>query len=277
MRSNAPGAGAVAKKDVKKDFKICRPGGFARAVLEETNRGIGGSMTEETNVAGLEERIRRIEDRLGPEAGGARAGFRTIHPLIPFGLGIAAVVLGYLGMGLPRHFYQILFSGLLILLLYHRGILRPARGPWQWPQIALNFLILCLLFKLLIGGGVAHPFSWFKLPVLAKLPHEAGQAWLSRVVPDYAVRWQAVPALADWSVDVTRIQTLLFVVLFAGALFRFEPFTSIMALGLLCISLPDYLHYDWDRIILFLVGGGVSLYLQAPSPQRPLRERTGKS
>ncbi len=224
-------------------------------------------MADEPNRSDLETRVRRIEERLGLEAGNPFSAPHPIHPLWPFLLGLVAAIMGYLGMGLPEHYYQFLFSALLILLLYHRGILLPARGPWQWPQAALNFLLLCLLFKLLIGGGIAHPLAWFKVPVLTKATHEAGHSWYSRVVPDYTVQWQAIPALAAWSVDVTRIQTLLFVVLFAGALFRFEPFTSIMALGLLLVSLPDYLRYDWDWVILFLVLGSVSFYLQAPAPR----------
>ncbi len=220
----------------------------------------------------LERRIRRIETHIGLTAG-EHAESPALHPLWSFGLGAAALVLGYLGLGYPQHYYQFLFSGLLLLLLYHRGFLLRASGRWQWPQIVLNFLLLCLLFKLLIGGGMAHPFDWIKVPSIAKAPPAGEQGWYSKVVPDYAVQWQAIPALAAWSIDVTRIQTILFVVIFAGALFRFEPFTSIAALALLIASAPSYLRYDWDRVILFLITGSVSFYLQTRPPARGLGHR----
>ena len=78
-----------------------------------------------------------------------------------------------------------------------------------------------------------------------------------------------VPKLGEWSVDVTRIQTFLFLAILAGALFRFEPFTSIAALVLLVISLPVYLRFNWDWVVLFIVVGSVSIYLQAGKRRQP--------
>ena len=217
-------------------------------------------MAELPDAAELERRIQRIEEHLAFQGSGEKAGPR-LHPLWAFALGLAALALGYLGLGYPQHYYQILFAVLVTLLLYHRGILIQAPGGWKWPQIVINLLILCLLFKLLIGGGIAHPFDWVKLPSVAKVPPSGEQSWYS--LPDYSVQWLAIPTLAEWSIDVTRIQTLLFVITFAGALFRFEPFTSITALVLLIVSLPAYLRYDWNQVILFLIAGSVSIYLQA--------------
>jgi hypothetical protein len=215
------------------------------------------------NTDDLEARIRRIEEHIGMTRGGRPAGLPSLHPLWPLMLGVGALALGYLGLGYPQHYYQFLFSLLLLLLFYHRGFLLFARGYWKWPQIIVNFLLLCLIFKLLIGGGVSHPFDWFKLPALAKTPPSGEQSWYSGVVPDYAIQWQAIPALAQWSIDITRIQTFLLLAIFAGALFRFEPFTSIAALVLIVVSLPFYLRYDWDWIVLFIIAGSVSIYLQA--------------
>lgn len=217
-------------------------------------------MTDTPDALELEHRLQRIERRLG--LGGFGDGKPSLpHPAWACALGLAALVPGFLGLGFPQHYYQVLFGGLLTLFLYHRGFLIPARGYWKWPQTAVNFLLLCLLFKLLIGGGVAHPFDWFKLPAIAKNPSSGEPSWYS--LPDYTVQWHAVPTLAEWSIDVTRIQTLLFVVVFAGALFRFEPFTSAAALVMLVVSLPSYLRYDWNQVILFLVAGSISIYLQA--------------
>jgi hypothetical protein len=211
----------------------------------------------------LEKRIQRLEKQSGLVETGQTARSPSLHPLWPLLMGTIAVVLGYSGLGYPQHYYQFLFSGLLLLLLYHRGFLLRAHGGWAWPQILVNFLLLCLLFKLLIGGGISHPFDWFKLPAITKAPPSGEQSWYSGVVPDYTIQWQAIPALAQWSIDVTRIQTFLLLMILAGALFRFEPFTSITALVLIVISLPTYLQYNWDRIVLFIITGSIAIYLQA--------------
>ncbi|HWR71698.1 MAG TPA: hypothetical protein VN604_00860, partial [Nitrospirota bacterium] len=173
--------------------------------------------------ADLETRLTHIERRLGIEE--AAPSPRSFHPFWPFGTGIAAIALGYFSVGVPGHYYPVLFSVLLLLLLHHRGFLRPAQGYWKWPQVAVNFLLLCLLFQFLIGGGISHPFDWIKLPVIIKAPPSGEQSWYSAVVPDYAVQWQAVPVLAEWSIDITKVQTFLLLAVLAGALFRFEPFT----------------------------------------------------
>ena len=82
------------------------------------------------------------------------------------------------------------------------------------------------------------------------------------MVPDLTIQWQSIPQVSDWSVDLTKIQTILLIATLAGALFRFQPFTSITALALLIISVPVYLQFTWDWVVLFLVLGSVSLYLQ---------------
>lgn len=220
-------------------------------------------MAELPNMIELEKRVRNLEEQAGLTGGGKLPGAPSFHPAWPFALGLAALALGYLGLGYPQHYYQFIFSGLLLLLLYHRRFLLLPRGKWAWPQILVNFLLLCLLFKLLIGGGISHPFDWFKVPAITKAPSPGGQPWYSPLVPDYTVQWQAIPALAQWSIDITRIQTFLLLAVFAGALFRFEPFTSITALVLLIVSLPAYLRFNWDWVVWFIIAGSVSIYLQA--------------
>ena len=213
------------------------------------------------DILDLERRLERIEQRLGLKEG---AHLRpSFHPAWPLSLGLIAIVLGYLGVGLPRHYYQVLFSVLLLLLLYHRGSLGLMPGKWKWPVIVVNFLLLCLLFQLLIGGGVTHPFDWIKFPAITKAPPAGEQSWYSVFMPDYTVQWQAIPKLGEWSIDVTKIQTCLLLAILAGALFRFEHFTSITALALLVISLPIYLRFNWDWVVLFIIVGSVSIYLQA--------------
>jgi hypothetical protein len=192
----------------------------------------------------------------------------TIHPGWPLGLGLLAIALGYLGIGHPRHYYPVLISVLLLLLLYHRGFLRLMHGKGKWAMIVVNFLLFCMLFQLLIGGGISHPFDWIKVPVLAKVPPSGEQSWYSAVVPDYTIQWQVIPKLAEWSIDVTKVQTFLLLTVLAGALFRFEPFTSLAALALMAISLPTYLRFNWDWVVLFIIAGSVSVYLQAGAAYR---------
>lgn len=218
-------------------------------------------MADLPGMTELEKRILRIEERLGTEQGG-REGRPLLHPAWIFALCAAAGAFGFLGVGYPQHCYQFLFSGLLLLLFYHRGFLRFSRGRWRWPQVIVNFLVLCLLFKLLIGGGTSHPFDWIKVPAITK-PPAGEESWFSRFIPDFNVQWHAIPKIAEWSIDITKIQTFLVIATFAGALFRFEPFTSITALALLIISLPTYLHYNWDWVVLFLVTGSVAIYVQS--------------
>lgn len=224
-----------------------------------------GDMDIYPDMTELEKRISRIEQQLGRSEDGRRnSGF---HPAWPFALGLAAIVLGILGVGYPRHYYQVLFSLLLLLLLYHRGFLLEGEGKWKWPLIFVNFLLLSLLFQLLIGGGVSYPFDWVRLPAIAKAAPAQEQSWYTAVMPDYTVQWQVIPALAAVSIDITKIQTFLFLAVLAGALFRFEPFTSIAALALILVSLPAYLRFDWDWIVPFIIAGSVSIYLQAQLPR----------
>jgi hypothetical protein len=211
----------------------------------------------------MQQRVQAIEERLNRMEAKPGAGFFSLHPAWAFILTALSLVLGYLALGYPQHLYQFLFSGLLLLLLYHRGFLRTSRGLWQWPQVVLNFLLLCLFFKFLIGGGVTYPFDWLKLPVLTKAPPPADPSWYSSFISDYTLQWQPIPKVSEWSIDITKIQTIFLLATFAGALFRFEPFTSITAMTLLVISVPAYLHYNWDWVVLFLIVGGVSLYIQS--------------
>jgi hypothetical protein len=210
----------------------------------------------------LEERIHKLEERLDLLGERAGRGGSSLHPVGTFLPGLIALVFGYFGMGLPQHYYHFLFAALLLALFYHRGFLRPARGRWRWPQIAANFLVLCSFFKLLIGGGTQHPFDWLKAPEIIKAPPTGDSSWYNRMIPDFTVQWQSIPHVSDWSFDLTKIQTLLLIATLAGALFRFQPFTSITALALLIISIPVYLQFNWDWVVLFLVLGSVSLYLQ---------------
>lgn len=211
----------------------------------------------------LAGRILRLEERLG-RLEGARGKAGTVpHPAWPLALGFAALAFGYLGMGLPGHPYQYLFSGLLVLLSYHRGFLRLSKVPWRWPQIVVNFLYLSMFLMIVLGGGVRLPFAWMRTPGFIKTPAPEEGSWYRAVIPDYSIQWHMIPGVSDWSMDVTKIQAFLLIATLAGALFRFQGFTSITALALLIVSIPVYLTFTWDWVVLFLICASVSLYLQS--------------
>jgi hypothetical protein len=211
----------------------------------------------------LEQRVARLEfDRSHTHLPGASPGHTVPHPLWGLALALPALVCGYLGLGLPQHYYQPLFAGLFLLLAYHRGVLRLFPHPWRAPMIVVNALLLLLAFKLLLGGGLTYPFDWLKVPTMQQVP-PTDDTWAQKYLPHYQMIWQNVPGVSEWYINVTKIQTLLLITTLFAALFRFQPFASLTALALLLVSAPSYLAFEWDWVVLFLVLGGAALYLQA--------------
>lgn len=221
-------------------------------------------MTEpEDRIQRLEARLARLEAQPPTLAGGAaRPASIDLHPTLPLALGLAALALGYLGLGLPQHYYQPLFAALFLLLAYHRGMLRLYPQPWRWPLVLLNLALLLLMFKLLLGGGLSYPFEWLKVPTMQQLP-PADDSWTQKYLPHYQMMWEGIPGVSDWYVNITKIQSMLLIATLIGSLFRFQPFASLTALALLVISFPSYLAFSWDYVVLFLVLGGAAIYLQS--------------
>lgn len=222
-------------------------------------------MTDDDRLNSLETRIAALEAasvRFTPAAPAVPA----LHAGWPLGLGVVALALGYFGLGLPQHYYQPLFAALTLLLAYHREFFRLYAQPWRWPLVALNFLLLTLMFKLLLGGGLSYPFDWLKVPTMQALP-PLDDSWTQKYLPHYQLMWEGVPGVSDWYVNVTKFQSMLLIATLIGALFRFQPFASLTALALLVISFPSYLAFNWDYVVLFLVIGGSAIYLQS-SPRR---------
>lgn len=208
----------------------------------------------------LESRLTRLERQLPALA--APPASLDLHPALPLTLGLAALALGYLGLGLPQHYYQPLFAALFLLLAYHRGLLRLYPQPWRWPLVLLNLALLLLVFKLLLGGGLSYPFEWLKVPTMQQLP-PADDSWTQKYLPHYQMVWEGVPGVSDWYVNITKIQSMLLIATLIGSLFRFQPFASLTALALLVVSFPSYLAFNWDYVLLFLVLGGAAIYLQS--------------
>jgi len=222
-------------------------------------------MTDDNRLNLLEARITELEQRLAVTV--VRGQPPGLHPGWPLGLGLAALILGYLGLGLPQHYYQPLFAALFLLLAYHRGLFRFYVLPWRWPLVVLNFMLLMLMFKLLLGGGLSYPFDWLKVPTMQQLP-QADESWTQKYIPHYQMVWEGIPGISDWYVNITKFQSMLLIATLIGALFRFQPFASLTALALLVISFPSYLAFNWDYVLLFLVLGGSTIYLQSATQQR---------
>jgi hypothetical protein len=221
----------------------------------------------------LEQRVRELEERLAlltipvlekpvPMA--------RVHPFWTLSLGLAGLAVGYFGLGIPQHYYQPLFAALVLAAGYHRLVWQPCDGGWRWPLVIINFLTLCLLFKLLIGGGISYPFQWMQVPSIGAAPVEEGASWFSRAIPQVSIVWTGVPGISDWHFDLTQVQTLLLMATVVGAMFNFQPFASFTAVMLLLISIPTLAEFNWDWVIPFLVLGGITLYLQTV----PLKQDT---
>ena len=132
--------------------------------------------------------------------------------------GILALGLGYLGLGLPQHYYQPLFAAIILALGWRHGIINVPESGWRWPLVIVMFLVLTLMFKLLIGGGTSYPFSWLKVPVFAMVEPAEEASWFAKAVPQFELNFRGIPNLSDWTIDITRIQTLFLVATLVGAM-----------------------------------------------------------
>jgi len=196
------------------------------------------------------------------------------YTALAFVLGVAALIFGYLGMGLPQHYYQPLFAALVLMLGWRHGAIIIPESRWRWPLVIVMFLVLSLMFKLLIGGGSSHPFAWLKVPVFEMIEPAEEAGWFRKVVPEVGLTFKGIPNLSDWTIDITKIQTLFLVATLIGAMVRFQPFASLTALALLIVSIPTLVAFNWDWVLLFLILGGATFYLRSPSGLNPRRPQT---
>lgn len=199
--------------------------------------------------------------------------FSSGNPALAFTLGLIAIVFGYLGMGLPQHYYQPLFAALVLTLAWRHGAIDLPATRWRWPLVVIMFLILCLVFKLLIGGGTSHPFAWLKVPVFEVVEPAEQASWYKKVLPQIELNFKGVPHLSDWTINITKIQTLFLVATLVAAMVRFQPFASLTALALLIVSIPTLATFNWDWVLPFLILGAATFYLRSPSGLNPRRHR----
>ncbi|HEX19907.1 MAG TPA: hypothetical protein ENG78_03705 [Acidiferrobacteraceae bacterium] len=225
----------------------------------------------------LEQRIQNLEQevvRLSAHTGGFSTDnllFR--HPAWPAALALAAIVSGVFGLGLPQHYYQPLFAVLALVLAYHRRFWVLPQNHWRWPLLLLNFVLLSLCFKLLIGGGITYPLDWLKTPILTKTPLPADSSWYENVIPKFKLEWQAIPDVSNWSLNLSKVQALLLLATLGGALFRFQPFASYVALVLLIASIPSLIQFHWDWVVIFLILTGITFYIQSNLKLTSLRRK----
>ncbi|MDH5634154.1 MAG: hypothetical protein OEZ10_14380 [Gammaproteobacteria bacterium] len=220
---------------------------------------------KQTDIGQLENRVAVLERILA--TGDSPVTSSTCNPLWPALLLSMACVFAWYGIGIPNHFYQPVFALLVAALLYHREIMTLYDKAWRWLLPTLNLLVLTLFFRLIIGGGEARPFSWLKVPGLEKQAPKPDSSWFDAISPNYEFVWREA-STADWSVNITQIQTILLMATLVAGLFRFQPFASIVALVLLLASIPSFLIYDWNWVIPFLIAGSTGLYLQSHPPKR---------
>lgn len=137
--------------------------------------------------------------------------FTGAHPALAMSTGILALACGYLGLGLPQHYYQPLFAALILALGWRHGVIDVPKSGWRWPLVIVMFLVLSLMFKLLIGGGTSHPFSWLKVPVFEMVEPAEEASWIAKTMPQFELNFKGIAKLSDWTIDITRIQTLFLV------------------------------------------------------------------
>ncbi|HQH26720.1 MAG TPA: hypothetical protein PLP17_04925, partial [Oligoflexia bacterium] len=174
---------------------------------------------------------------------------------------LAGLACGMFGLGLPNHYYQVVLAALTIALGYHRGWFAACAGGARWILGLLNVCVLSLLFKLVIGGGVRNPFFWISYPVIVKSP-PAEKTGLLPAMPDLQIGWEPT-TLAQWSFDLTIVQTFLLLITLVGALFEFQPFISFTAFLLVVVSLPALVSFEWSWVFPAIVCAAVGLYLQS--------------
>ena len=215
--------------------------------------------TEEADLS-LEERVARLEGKLGWRD--RTVGLKPKYTFSALALLLFSLVIALKGLGLPNHYYQVVLAALTIALLYHQQWLALPQKPLEWSLAVLNTAVLSLLFKLFIGGGKRFPLFWIQYPTVQKAAQaEDTKAWTD-VVPDLDLSWVPSSA-AEYSIDLTIIQTFLLLITLVGALVEFQPFISLTAFLLILVSLPALVSFNWPWVFPALVAAVIALYLQS--------------
>lgn len=217
--------------------------------------------TNISNLENLSHRLDALERRLTTHR--APIPPRS-ESLIAVACAALAIYCALQGLGFPNLIYQWSIGLALVGLAYHSGHWRLTRRPENLLFIPLNVVLIAMLTKLLIGGGLRHPFYWLRYPTIQLAA--PGEKWYS-ILPKTDLAWQS-SELASWVVDLTVVQSFLAVICVFTALIRFQPFASLVALLLVLISIPSLMEFNWPLVFPALLLSGVAFYLQTARPRK---------
>lgn len=173
----------------------------------------------------------------------------TYENIVEFVTASIALILCYLGFGLPNHYYQYLFGFLIILSLYHKNKF-PLPKHWsEYVLVVVNILVISLLLKILIGGGEPKPLSWLAYPTL-----EGG-------VTSFKLAWQPVE-IAGWELPLTVIQSFFLIVTLFGALIGFSLLSGLTSFILCLLAVPALVDFNWTYAMPGMVAALTTFYLQ---------------
>lgn len=213
----------------------------------------------------LAERVARLEGALGWSLVPVRLLPHMAKTAAALLIGAGALL--FVGMGPPNHHYQLVFATLTVLLCYHRGIFARASRLTTVVLVTLDIVVLSMLYKILIGLGRKQPLAWIQVPRLEAPPVGAEQNEWFRVVPPWTLNWEPAAA-STWVIDLTVVQTFLFLLTLLAALFNFQPFASFTAILLVLLSLPSLLGFGWEWVFWGIILTGVAFYLQTSEANR---------
>ncbi len=198
-------------------------------------------------VSDFHVRLGRLEDVVYKKKTPSKDSW--IEDLFEFILTSVALYLCYLGFGLPNHYYQYLFSLLIVLCLYHRKTF-PLPASWsEYLLLFFNIVLISILLKLIIGGGEPKPFSWLSYPTL-----EGG-------VTSFKLSWQKATA-TDWELPLTLIQSFFLIITLFGTMIGFTLLAGLTSFILVIFAIPSLIEFNWTWAMPGMICAIASIYLQ---------------
>lgn len=214
------------------------------------------------NVLSLEERVARLEGRLG--WGGLRYVYMGHLGILcsAFTL-LLGLLCAYYGLSFPNHYYQVVLAVIICAALYKQKILALPMHLYGYVLLPLNVACLSFLLKLFIGTGNRYPMSWMMYPSVKSVVDEEQSKWKS-IIPTWDLTWLPGP-LAEWSIDLTIVQTFLLLLTVLSAMVGFQPFASLVALLLVLFSIPALVSFSWPWVFPAILLIALAFYLQSSS------------
>lgn len=210
-------------------------------------------MSEQTHS--IEERLTKLEAKY-QETNVLKLTDR-VFVLSSIAMG-AAFFCAIKGFDLPSHPYQGAFAVLVVFFLYHRKFISMPDKLFHWVLPLLNALSITVVMKIFVSSGFRQPFEWVQYPIVSMATGEG--KWIN--IPKLVVNWSP-STLALWTVDLTQIQLFLLIMVFVGAVLRFQLFASLVAFTLLLSSMPALVEFDWSWVFPAILTFIAGIYLQA--------------